>query len=285
MSEDEYGKLPGATSVGSVESTPVTAAGSAAPGVSGVYSTSFLNFPISPAQVTFEASLMQLVPKVEVDKLINQRTALDQENSDLKFRLNQLLSEKSDSMIALSLREREINQRDKVIKQRDIEIAELQEENKNLKRRIQDLEVENVNLKQRIQDLEVQGKETVRNLDKLLAKEEFEKFLIAIQDLNSLYRLENKFPQLTNLRDIRVSSFHYIKDVDQQQVVNYKRNEVISRIETGMTQGCKKLFVKNFGETFLSELEAVLKGSISALSPATSSLTPSQQSEADDWWD
>ena len=124
MSEDEYGKLPGATSVGSVESTPpVTAAGSAAPGVSGVYSTSFLNFPISPAQVTFEASLMQLVPKVEVDKLINQRTALDQENSDLKFRLNQLLSEKSDSMIALSLREREINQRDKVIKQRDIEIA------------------------------------------------------------------------------------------------------------------------------------------------------------------
>ena len=285
---EESGKIPAPKSVPSsasvsdesVEPASVTPEESAS-------TTSFSTSPVSPLQNAYEASIMQILPKLEVDNLINQRNAAVKENIDLKFRLNTLLSEKSNSMIALSQKEREINQRDEVIEQRDAEIAELRGVNKDLKQRIQDLEAENENLIMRIRALEGQINELNSKVNNMIAKDEFEKFLVAIQDLNSIYTLEKKFSKLSGLRFTRVSAFHYIKKkVDSQQLVSYKKDIVISRLKTGMTQGCKSLFVKKFGSTFLSELVAALSSVPDLSPPATaSSLTPDEQSDAVDWWD
>ena len=292
---EESGKIPAPKSVPSsasvsdesVEPASVTPEESAS-------TTSFSTSPVSPLQNAYEASIMQILPKLEVDNLINQRNAAVKENIDLKFRLNTILSEKSNSMIALSQKEREINQRDEVIEQRDAEIAELRGVNndlkqriQDLKQRIQDLEAENENLIMRIRALEGQINELNSKVNNMIAKDEFEKFLVAIQDLNSIYTLEKKFSKLSGLRFTRVSAFHYIKKkVDSQQLVSYKKDIVISRLKTGMTQGCKSLFVKKFGSTFLSELVAALSSVPDLSPPATaSSLTPDEQSDAVDWWD
>ena len=106
---------------------------------------------VTSPQVTFQTSVVSLIlPKVEVDNLINQRNALAQENVDLKFKLTQLLTEKSKNQTSCtqSLKDREILQRDKVIEQRDIEIEVLRSENESLKLRIQDLELDISKLQQ-----------------------------------------------------------------------------------------------------------------------------------------
>jgi archaellum component FlaC len=197
---EESGKIPVPKSVPSsasvsdetVEPASVTPAESAS-------TTSFSTSPVSPLQNAYEASIMQILPKLEVDNLINQRNAAVKENIDLNFRLNTLLSEKSNSMITLSQREREIKQRDKIIEQRDVEIAELRGVNKDLKQRIQDLEAKYENLNMRIRALEGETDDSKRQINelnskvnKMIAKDEFEKFLVAIEDLSSLYTLEEK---------------------------------------------------------------------------------------------
>lgn len=219
-------------------------------------------------QITFQTSVVSLImPKVEVDNLDNQRNALAQEKVDLKFKLNQLLTEKSDNIYTISLKDREILQRDKVIEQKDKEIEVLRSENESLKLRIHYLELEISKLQ--------------HGYDKLIAKDEFEKILVAIQDLNSLYRLEKVFKELENLRDTRVSAFHYIRDGENEPLKHYKAREVVSRLQK-MSQGCKLLFKKNFGSSFLSDLNKVLTDNVkpqAAIAPL-----PDEKSEADDWW-
>ena len=133
-------------------------------------------------------------------------------------------------------------------------------------------------MKLRIQDLELDISKLQQGYDKLMAKDEFEKFLVAIQDLNSLYRLEKVFKELENLRD---TAFHYIRDGDYEPLKHYKAREVVFRLQK-MSQGCKLLFKKNFGSSFLSDLNKVLTDNVkpqAAIAPL-----PDEKSEADDWW-
>eukprot|EP01036_Dinobryon_divergens_P041243 gene41243-54646_t len=224
-------------------------------------------------QLTFQANAVVsiIIPKADVDNLINQRNAVAQENEILKFRLNQLLSEKSDSMNTISQKDREIQQRDKVIQQRDIEIEELRRENEDLKWRIKNLEDE----------IATQGKE----IEKLKVMGEFEKFLVVIQDLNSRHSLEGKCIALKKLRYMRVSAFHYITNEDSQQLVDYKAEIAIFRLNQVMTPGCEALFVKKFGSSFLSDLKKTLAGVVSSPQKTASLLAQDEMSEADDWWD
>ena len=136
-------------------------------------------------------------------------------------------------------------------------------------------------MKLRIHYLELEISKLQHGYDKLMAKDEFEKILVAIQDLNSLYRLEKVFKELENLRDTRVSAFHYIRDGENEPLKHYKAREVVSRLQK-MSQGCKLLFKKNFGSSFLSDLNKVLTDNVkpqAAIAPL-----PDEKSEADDWW-
>src|SRR3989338_6335333 len=112
-------------------------------------------------------------------------------------------------------------------------IDELKKENKQLKIRLELLEQQ---LKESLRKNEENLKKTEKLENKvqiLMARSQFDKFVIAIQDLNSHYRLEDNEPSirnyLINLMDDRVNGCHYLKRGLSQDELDYRINIFIEK--------------------------------------------------------
>jgi len=106
------------------------------------------------------------------------------------------------------------------------EIKELKIENKELKNRVNILEIENKELKNRVNILESENKE-------LKNKNLINKIFEAIQDINSIHKLENNIETpinyyLKQLRNNRNDHCHYIKINDNDNIKNMKIKKLLS---------------------------------------------------------
>jgi len=209
---------------------------------------------------------MVVLPKGDLDALMATRNKLLEENSALRSQLASLSNEVTES-----------NAR---IKQNDMEIDVLKRE--HLRTRIAVLEATVVSLVATVKELK--DKNEISEV-----KSEFEKYIIALQDLNSLHELENhsSLPvecktNLKKLQSFRVSSchFHYILDDDEAHVIQHKENLIQLKLTTEMSDPCKLKFEKRFGRDFLETIVRCLSGS-SSVAPA---VPDDEKTEADDWW-
>jgi len=185
---------------------------------------------------------MAMIPRAELEILLVTRNQLIEENSSLKSQLSRLLNEAQESYIR--------------IKQKDIEIEELRRENEQLRKRIIELESTVASHASKIShqasEISHQASEISHQaseishlksvINDMKVQDECNKFVIAIQDLNSRYNLETD-PKLLSikkkirsLRTARVSSFHYILEDDDWSVASYKVSVTLSKIRDNMTK-------------------------------------------------
>lgn len=132
------------------------------------------------------------------------------------------------------------------ITKKDMDIDNLKEENKKLKLQLTDL-IESMDVLKESMDVLKNGhndlKKEVQNIKDNKA---FERFVIAIQDLNREETLEKKVSIGTKsiLQDLRndiIEDCHYINDNDSQQKKDDKRNILYEEIKN-MSQSIKDMF-------------------------------------------
>jgi uncharacterized coiled-coil protein SlyX len=130
-------------------------------------------------------------------------------------------------------------------------------------------------------------------------KSEFDKYLIALQDINSLFQLEraetvsNKLKrQIYSLRTKRVGISHFIlKEIDQPEIVNFKISMVLSRLNGSMSTECKDLFEYKFGADFIEEIvlfiSKINSNNATTAFNATSSAFENdlEKINATEWWE
>jgi predicted RNase H-like nuclease (RuvC/YqgF family) len=141
-----------------------------------------------------------------------------------------------------------------IIKQKEEELLILRENNTKLLEEIDILKKENYILKSKIAELEKQIKEQnttiaqqnksindleekVKDLQNKNDKENYKKFLVAIQDLNSIYQFEQNKDifgknNIKNLRNFRNGSCHFINDDDDDYIVFKKKEYIIQKLST-----------------------------------------------------
>lgn len=98
-------------------------------------------------------------------------------------------------------------------------------------------------------------------------KNMYDKIIIAIQDVNRLYKLSHVIPDLKQLNTYRISECHYINDNDTQSEVNDKLimlSDVLQNIPSGV--------LNLFNTTFPTVINAIIPhinnvGTIANLNP------------------
>lgn len=191
----------------------------------------------------------------EFTKLRDEYKKEHDENVQLKSKINELYN---------------INENHKeIIKQNERTIQQLKEENKMLRQTIQEL-------KTTIQKLE---QESIKRNE----KEQFTKYVIAIQDINRLEKLETKLygdikTKLLKLKRVRIGKCHYIDDDLDEDETNDRRTVLYERIQK-MPPQIKQMFEDKYKCTGL--LPAIMKFIVhNKTIPSDESLT-----EIDDWWE
>lgn len=168
-----------------------------------------------------------LIPLSEYEKI-------KQENNELRKKL--------DEYVAV------INLLQNLLVNKDKTIEELKKENIELKYRITELE-----RKQETTNKELQ--ETKIDLQNFKNSILYNKLIVGIQDYNAMDKLETQIvnnEELKNLREDRVSEYHYIKNDATQQEKNIKINMLVENISNA-----PKMVIDMFEDTYPNLLETL----------------------------
>lgn len=131
-----------------------------------------------------------------------------------------------------------------------------------LKEKVNELTIDNIQLKGNVNYM-------MNFIDSLKNKNLYDKIVIAIQDVNRLYKLSQTIPSLKQLNTYRISECHYINDNDTQLEVDNKLI-ILSDILQNMPAGVQMLF----NTTFPTVVNAIIPhinniGTIASLNPIT----------------
>ena len=217
---------------------------------------------------------------------IDEYEGIIEENEHLRDKISMLEEDKKNlysTISVMSTNERILQETEKklqkIIEYKDITIDELIKENKELKIRLEVLELQ---LKESLRKNEENTKKTQRLEDQmkiLMTKSQFDKFIIAIQDLNSHYRLEDTEPSVKNdlidLRDDRVSGCHYLKRGLTQDELDYRINIFIEKLKN-MDDDVQELFEDNY-PGFLDNFEPLI-------SSINKKIPEKQRKIINKWW-
>jgi predicted nuclease with TOPRIM domain len=151
------------------------------------------------------------------------------------------------------------------------EISELKTENAELRR-------DNAELKEDIVEMKKRQAE-------FFAREEYSRYLIALQDLNTEYQLEKTISpdfntNFNTLRSKRNSESHFILKEDNKNLKVYKAVSIRDRLDT-MSPECAVKFTKKFGPSFLNAVKTYISTSI----VLTGTVSEKDKKAADEWWD
>ena len=199
-------------------------------------------------------SNITFVPEPEYNKILN-------ENINLKLKISELYNNEE------TLKE--------TIKMNNLTIKQLNEENIMLKQKIQEFE-ENI-LKQNININCLYDK-----INLMETKNIYNKFIIAIQDLNSLEKLETKLIKndkinIIKLKKNRINDCHYINNDDDEDLTNDKIIVLLEKLKN-MDDNLKIKFDKKYPNLIDSILHDMIKYNKTLLSHDNLEII-------NDWWD
>jgi len=117
------------------------------------------------------------------------------------------------------------------------------------------------------------------------AREEYSRYLIALQDLNTEYQLEKTDSpdfntNFNTLRSKRNSESHFILNEDNKNLKVYKAVSIRDRLDT-MSPECAVKFTKKFGPSFINAVKTYISTSI----VLTGTVSEKDKKAADEWWD
>lgn len=132
------------------------------------------------------------------------------------------------------------------ITKKDIDIENLKKENEKLKLQLEELQQKYQNLKSEHDSLKNDHDDLKKEVQKMKDNKAFDRFVIAIQDLNREESLEKKVNPATKtilqeLKNDRIGDCHYINDNDSQQKKDDKRNILYDEIKN-MSKNIKDMF-------------------------------------------
>lgn len=158
-----------------------------------------------------------------------------------------------------------------IIKQKDDELILLRENNRNLLIEIEELQSQNGELKQiimeqknRIEHLEKELSETKKELSEIKDsikikedKEEINKIILAIQDMNRIYELEkniNGGKNLSRLRNQRNKDCHYIDEYRDNKLLQIKKTEYVLYKISSISESIRIQFEKRYGNNMIQTI-------------------------------
>jgi hypothetical protein len=146
---------------------------------------------------------------------------------------------------------------------------------------IQQLRAENEMLKQKIHELENKMTYLENKINQMEEKEQYNKFIIAIQYINRYEELETKLngkdrQHLKRLRQNRISECHYIIEEEDEDSINDKRIILFEKIKN------MSLSIRN---RFDSKYPNLLNEIIKFIEPTNKRTIPDDSlSDINDWW-
>jgi chromosome segregation ATPase len=190
----------------------------------------------------------------ELQRFINNETIFHSVILDKDKTINELREE--NKMLKNKLKSLE-----KQIDILNIKNTEHEKEYKNLKTEHEDLKINHENLKTEHTNLKIDHNDLKNEIQNMKNNKTFDKFIIAIQDLNRLELLETKVSNSTKdilqeLRDDRIDDCHYINDNDTQQRKDDKRNILYDEIKS-MPQSIKDMFDTEY-PNLLNDIESFI---------------------------
>jgi chromosome segregation ATPase len=162
-------------------------------------------------QITYQAPPgMCMVHLNEYQNMVNEHHILNSENIDLRTRILQLSNNEKILQETIITREKTIDELKK-------ENAELKDRLVILEKKISDVCGEYSDLKNMHDDLKNKHDTLDIKFKKMMDKALFYKYIIAIQDLNRIEKLETKMPHtaqinLRKLRNNRIGECHYLSE-------------------------------------------------------------------------
>ncbi len=202
----------------------------------------------APNTATIQVSQqMAVIPNAHIQQLVNERDCLEKELRQAKLELFTVLEE--------SRQRREDNFA------KDAEIKELKAANEVLKQRLETVEL---------------------RLARMEAKQEYSRFLVAIQDINGYFRLERAMPDLVNVRDDRNTCHFILNTSDSPQFALWKTHKVLLEI-TKLSPRCQEKIIKKFGPNFLARFEQVVRPRL--VSSTLAMVTDEEKTEVDEIWE
>lgn len=169
-----------------------------------------------------------------------------------------------------------IDQLHETIKTDKLTIQLLKEENEMLKQKINELESKMNKQDSIISNQNDLIQELKLDIQDIQLKEEYNQFMVAIQDINSMYSLEKKLKNssFTDLREDRVDNCHYIKENDSHELKDAKITVLYEKLKY-----MKDSLREKFDDLYPNVIDDVL-----------SNLTPNQtiptkiMKRAYNWW-
>ena len=165
-----------------------------------------------------------------------------------------------------------------VIEQLKEENEQLKKENKIMKKELDQLIAKYASLESKHSVLEMNFNAYV-NTNK--NKQSALKMMIALQDVNSQYKLESKIHQLHKLRGARVNECHYIIENDSDDEKNHKISIIYQKIKE-IDPEVKKICEKNIGKGLIDKIREHLENH---LPKTTNPLTTEQIENCEYWWE
>jgi hypothetical protein len=205
---------------------------------------------------------------------IDEYNRLQKENIELKTRILQLHANEKILQEVIITREKTID--------------ELKDANEKLKKRLEILEkqyneikIQYNEIKQENHKIKQENHEIKQQFKINLMKEQYKQYIIAIQDVNRIGNIETKIDvrsrgKLSKLRKNRVSEYHYLVDVMDEDEINDRRTILLEKLKN-MDICVKELFDKKYPYLIKDILHHIVSNKTE---PSDESLN-----DINDWWE
>jgi|LakMenEpi02Apr12_1017379.scaffolds.fasta_scaffold01958_1 uncharacterized protein YoxC len=223
-----------------------------------------------PIQPTITAHITMSVEQLYIQTLLNEKQQLYNENIDLRERI-----------LNLSKNEEILQE---IIKGNEQTIEALRKENEELKNRLKELEEKLNNITKEHNELKIEHNKLKEDINTMKQKEQYKKYITAIQDINRLISLENKKyynydikKNLEKLRNDRNYDSHYIlEDNDNDDIKNDKRIILVEQLDS-MPNEIKNRFNKKYPK--------LLENIIGYIEPNNNTISSKEnEEEVREWW-
>jgi regulator of replication initiation timing len=187
----------------------------------------------------------------QIVQLIEEKKKLSEENDSLRSQIAGVQGVANERHARILEQEGELN----LLRE---EIRILKEENALLK-----IELKAVNA--RVLKLELQV--------------EYQKFLVAMQDINRFHQLESQVPNLYKLRKKRREISDFIDENDSLDLRNYKASFTLTKINE-MSTPCQQIFGTKFSDNFLTQFTNEVK----KIGLVVGSVSDDEIVDTEEWW-
>jgi chromosome segregation ATPase len=220
------------------------------------------------------------VPESEYIKLYN-------ENTDLKMKINKLYSDGEmlrDTIKTNELTINELRKENEMLKEKLANLENhIEKQNTkivNLENHIEKQNTEIVNLKNHIEKQNTKIDNLENRIEKIENREKLNKYIIAIQDINRIEKLENIMTttdknNLIKLRKSRITECHYLDDMDSQSLIDDKRTVLLEKMNM-MEPEIKKIFDKKYPN--------LIENIMVYIAPTKTNVSQIILDEINEWW-